>query len=100
MSESTTIERLVTGGTSPVGAALAAFSDAHGVGVPLGRGRSIPLSTVGTVIGIGTGLMLGKGGLAAAAFGFGMGQLDGFVYKAVTEFLASHASAESDDDDD
>jgi hypothetical protein len=100
MAEASTTERLLTTGVAPLGAGLAGVLDAYDVRIPLGSKLSMPVSPIGAALGIGAGLLMGKGAAGASLLGFGIGQLDGFFYGLGRSLVESMGGADDDADDE
>jgi hypothetical protein len=86
MHEANATDKIVSVVGAPLGTAVGAALDAYDVGIPFGEGRKIPLTPFGAALGIGIGLFI-KGPVGAGITGFGVGQLDAFVYKGVRDLL-------------
>ena len=98
MAEASTMERLVTSGIAPLGAGLGGLLEAYDVKIPIGNFR-LPVTPIGAAVGIGAGLMMGKGGVGAGFLGFGIGQLDALFF-TLGEQLGQSLRGGDDDDDD
>lgn len=97
MAEASTLDRLVTSGIAPLGAGLGGLMEAYDVKIPIGSFR-LPVTPIGAAVGIGAGLMLGKGGVGAGFLGFGIGQLDALFF-TLGQQLGESLQGNGDDDD-
>lgn len=98
MAEASTMERLVTSGIAPLGAGLGGLMEAYDLKIPIGSFR-LPVTPIGAAVGIGAGLMMGKGGVGAGFLGFGIGQLDALFF-TLGKQLGDSLQGNGDDDDE
>lgn len=88
MNEANFTEKLAVAGGGTFGAATAAVLDGFDVAIPVGESTRVPISPILAVAGIATGIMVGRGTFGSAALGFGMGNLDAFLYDRLRNAIA------------
>lgn len=87
MTEANFTDKLAVAGGGTLGASTAAVLDGFDVAIPVGDKTRIPISPILAVGGVVTGLAMGRGTFAAAALGFGMGNLDAFLYSRIRQAI-------------
>lgn len=89
-------EQIAIGLTAPAGASMAGLLAGYDVKIPIGK-DGVSVAPIAALVGVGAGLAVGRGAVAASFFGFGVGTACAWVGKATEEWARKRAKAEADE---